>query len=149
MAEPSDEDLRRSVVRFAWVLREDAGSAERVLDSNEPFIKLSVHEYAATARTCAREALDLQAKEAPDWLLAAAAHFEASVAHLAAHEAYVPLLHGNASEPWAKRTTELAAKEREYAARAMQIGRQAVHRALSRLVEQWPNSYEADPDIAP
>lgn len=150
MAEPTKYDARRSAVASTWMLRENLGNVERLLDSeagvsNETLAALTSLGGMALglAMSLGRAQDESVAADAAQLLRIAHRHCAAAAEHLSSHFSYAQLLLRDQGTQ-ANRLSDLGLKEREYAARAAQIGRQAAHRALAKMVESWPDSYARD-----
>lgn len=145
MAAPSTEEMQATLITLAWRCREDAGSCERHLDSNEPDVDYTkiVHpgQLGTMASSCMVLAQSLGATEAAALFAAASMHMASAAAHLGGHMVYDPLLH---LHPGVKYFEEHSDDERRFAARATKLGRQLTHRGLSKLAEMWPHAYEVD-----
>lgn len=150
MAAPTTEDMQATLVSLAWRCREDAGSCERHLDSNEPDVDFAkiVHpgQLGAMASSCNVLAVSLDAPEAAALFAVGAAHMASAGAHLMTHMVYDPLVN---MQPGVKYFEEHSDDERRFAARATKLGRQLVHRGLSKLAEMWPHAYDIDEEISP
>jgi hypothetical protein len=150
IAEPATDDTKRAAVALVWSLRENLGNIERLLqwDSKDvgPHIIEQICDNGGLARGSALICRHAGAGVDVEQLLHIAnLHCKAASSHLENHFAYAALLsrpQGNQHE----RLTELGTNERVYASRASQMGRQAAHRALAKLVEFWPDSYRREDD---
>lgn len=147
MAAPTREEVRRGTVAATWMLRENLGQAERLLDSeagvaeNVADVLTSIGGMAAgLALNLTRAEDDGSAADAAQLLKITQQHCAAAADHLTNHFNYSRLLLRDQGAQ-INRLSDLGLKERQYAARAAQIGRQAAHRALAKMVESWPNSY--------
>lgn len=150
MAAPTRDEVRRGTVAATWMLRENLGDAERLLDSGTEVAEDLMEVLASLGGMAIGLSLNLNraedddvAADAAQLLRIAHHHCAAASDHLTNHFSYARLLLRNQGTQ-SNRLSDLGQKEREYAARATQIGRQAAHRALAKMVEAWPDSYAQD-----
>jgi len=150
IAEPTIDDIKRSAVALVWSLRENLGVIERLLhwDSKDvgPQMIEQICDNGGLALgsmlVCRHAGAGFDVEQL---LHIANLHCKTAVSHLENHFAYAALLsrpQGNQQD----RLTELGTNERLYACRSSQMGRQAAHRALAKLVESWPDSYRREDD---
>jgi len=147
MAAPSRDEIRRGAVAGTWMLRESLGDIERFLDSDSGAAEDSLDALTSLGGMALGIALNLRragdddvAADAAQFLRIARHHCAAAADHLTNHFSYAQLLLRDQGTQ-VNRLSDLGLKERQYAARAAQIGRQAAHRALAKMVESWPDSY--------
>ena len=158
IAEPSKRDVLRGTVAAAWLLREGLGDAERLLDSQVPVYGAALESLnslggmalglAATLGMANTMIVGMIGEDeaginAAQLLRIAHHHCAVASDHLTNHFSCAQLLQRDQGSQ-TNRLSHLGQKEREYAARAAQGGRQAAHRALSKMIESWPDAYDRD-----
>ena len=153
MAEPTREQLERAAVSSAWLLREGLGGIERLLASDEKVDEVALGKLESFAGMAAGLSAHLSEEDnqnrprpvtdAIELLVIAANHCEAATEHLRNHFAYRRLVSRDQGVQ-TPRLTEIGAKERNHSAKCAQFGRQAAHRALAKLIEVWPESYDRE-----
>jgi len=150
MSAPTFEEVRRGAVAGTWMLRETLGEVERLLDSPAGVTDETLESLSALGGMALGLSMSLShandpeaADDAAQLLKITRHHCSAAAEHLRNHFSYARLLLRNQGTQ-VNRLTELGEKEREYAARTTQIGRQATHRALAKMVEAWPDSFSRD-----
>jgi hypothetical protein len=151
MSAPTFEEVRRGAVAGTWMLRETLGEVERLLDSPAGVTDETLESLSALGGMALGLSMNLishandpeAADDAAQLLKITRHHCSAAAEHLRNHFSYARLLLRNQGTQ-VNRLTELGEKEREYAARTTQIGRQATHRALAKMVEAWPDSFSRD-----
>lgn len=145
---PHRSDLRRAAVVFAWTLRENLGEIERALGREGPAADPLAIDDIRTNSGLALGAkfIAAQADASLDTLrllTIASHHCDCAAEHLRGYFAYEALL-SRSQGSQTERLTELGANERTYASRSAQLGRQAAHRALAKMVEAWPDDYRQE-----
>ena len=150
MSAPTIKDVRQRAVAGTWMLRETLGEVERLLDSPAGVTDGTLESLSALGGMALGLSMNLDhadddetAADAAQLLKITRHHCSAAAEHLSNHFNYARLLLRNQGSQ-VNRLTELGEKEREYAARTTQIGRQAAHRALAKMVEAWPDSFSRD-----